>query len=98
MKLRDIGSEATRDWFAQLLEWSRRKVSIDDNMDCTTVTAYVGTTETEVGHSLGRVPRYVIPVMAYPYGTGEMSFTKEPNNEKLFLSRRVAGTCTLLVF
>ena len=97
MKLLDFGDTASRSWFQQILEWSRKKITFDDNIDCATVTAYIGTTETQVGHPLGRTPRYIIEVAAYPNGTAGISFTKEPDYKNLYLTRSVAGKCTLIL-
>lgn len=98
MKLRDFGADAARDWWNQLLEWSRKRITFDENMDCVSVTSYIATTETEVGHSLGRIPKYVLEVASFPNGTKGIEFTKEPTNQKLFLKRGTAGNCTLLLF
>jgi hypothetical protein len=97
MKLREFASDATAQWFKQIFEWSRKKITFEDNVDCQFLTVNIGTAETEVGHSLGRTPRYVIEVASYPNGTAGVSFTKEPTNTKLFLKRAVAGSCTLLL-
>lgn len=96
MRLRDFGATAPREWFQQILEWSRKKITFQDNIDCQFLTVNIGTTETEVGHSLGRTPRYIIEVASYPNGTAGIEFTREPTNQKLFLKRNTAGTCTLL--
>lgn len=103
MKLRDLGENALREWFNQILEWSRKKITIDDNLDCVFVTGYVGTTQTEVGHSLGRVPKYILEVAAFPYGTAGIKFSdgtnavKEPTIDKIFIARATAGQCTLML-
>lgn len=97
MKLQDFGPDAPRSWFQQILEWSRKKITFEDNLDCVFLKAYIGTSSTEVGHPLGRTPRYIIEVAAYPNGTAGISFTSEPTNQKLFLSRSTAGECTLLI-
>ncbi len=99
MKLNDLGADAAKQWFQQILEWSRRKITLDDNIDCVTVTAYIGTSETEVGHPLGRAPRYIIPIALYPNGTSGIGFTsKAPTIDKMFLTRTTAGVQTLLLF
>lgn len=98
MRLQDFGGDLPgRSWFQTLLEWTRKKITFDDNIDCKFITAYIGLAETEVGHPLGRTPRYIIEVAAYPNGTAGISFTKEPNKSQLFLKRATAGTCTLLL-
>jgi hypothetical protein len=97
LKLRDLGNKPAIEWFQQILEWSRKKLTFDDNIDCVIITAYIGASETEVGHPLGRTPRYIIPVASYPNGTDGISFTKEPTHEKLFLSRANAGVQTLIL-
>lgn len=97
MKLRDFGPDATRDWFQQILEWSRKKLTIDDNWDCTVLSTYLGTSETVIDHTLGRVPRYIWEVASYPNGTAGISFTQAPTNGKLYLKRSSAGQCTLIL-
>jgi len=98
MKLRDLGREAAREWFEQILEWSRKRLTFEDNLDCAFVTFEVQTTETEVPHSLGRIPKYIMEVAAYPNGTAGISFTtKPPENDKIYIQRATAGTCTLLL-
>lgn len=98
MKLQDFGSIAPdRTWFQALLQFTRNKISFDDNLDGQFVTTNVGTGETEIGHSLGRVPKYVIEVAAYPNGTAGISFTKPATINQIYLKRAVAGACTLFI-
>ena len=97
MKLRDFGENAPREWFQQILEWSRKKLTFDDNLDCIFLTVNIGTAETEIGHSLGRTPRYIIPVASFPNGIANIAFSREPTNEKIWLTRSTAGTQTLLL-
>lgn len=97
MKLRDFGKDAAYEWFQQILEFSRKKITFDDNVDCQILTVNIGIAETEIGHSLGRTPRYVIEVASYPNGTAGIQFTKEPTNQKLYLKRGTAGQCTLFL-
>ena len=97
MKLRDFGETAARDWFQQILEWSRKKIAFEDNIDCIFVTANVGTSQTEIGHALGRVPKYILEVASYPNGTAGISFTKAPEVDKIFITRASSGVCTLLL-
>lgn len=97
MKLRDFGQSATREWFQQILEWSRKRFTFEDNLDCVFVTHRVETTETEIGHSLGRVPKYILEVASYPNGTAGISFTKPPEKDKIYIKRNAAGECTLLL-
>jgi len=97
MNLVDYGENAPRSWFQQVLQWSRKKITFDDNIDCQILTVNIGVAETEVGHSLGRVPRYVIPVASYPNGTAEINFTKPSDLNRLFLKRSTAGVCTLIL-
>lgn len=97
MKLNDLGDKPAREWFLMFLEWSRKKLTFDDNIDCTILTVNIGTSETEIGHPLGRTPRYVIPIAAYPNGTAGIAFTREPSNTKLYLTRASAGVQTLLL-
>jgi hypothetical protein len=98
MKLLDFGQGLPdRTWFQRILEWSRKKISFEDNIDCAFITANVGTGETEVGHPLGRAPKYLIEVAAYPNGTAGISFTKEPDNKRVFIKRGTAGQATFLL-
>lgn len=96
MRLRDFGTDKPREWFQQILQWSQGKIGIE-NLDTRTVIANIATTETRVPHSLGRIPQFVIPVMIYPYGTTEISFTKEPTFDTLYLKGATAGVRALLV-
>jgi hypothetical protein len=93
MKLRDFGIEQTRDWFEQILQWSRKKITFEDNVDGVEVLAYIGTSDTSVPHALGRAPKSVIPIAKYPYGTAAIEFSqsKAPTNQVLYLKRAVAG-------
>lgn len=91
MKLRDFGESRNRDWFQQLLQWSKKRISFSENIDGIELLAYLDTSETEIGHSLGRTPSTITPVAKFPYGTDSISFTKAPTNDKLFLSRATAG-------
>lgn len=107
MKLRDFSSEAPREWFQQLLEWSRKKITLADNVDCVFVSAKVETSETVVGHQLGRIPKYVMEVATWPEEkvggvnsvtvSGGIALTKAPTSEKLFIKRGTSGQTTLLL-
>jgi hypothetical protein len=98
VKLQDLGSGSIDKWFQQLLSFSRKGISFDDNIDAQFWTGNIGTAETEIGHSLGRTPRYVIEVASYPNGTAGIQFTKAPDDKRLFLKRSSAGQCTLMIF
>lgn len=98
MKIQDFtGDLPDKSWFEQILTWSRKKFTFDDNLDGVFVTANVGTGETEVGHPLGRTPKYILEIAAYPNGTAGITFTKQPDNNRIFIKRAVAGQCTLLL-
>lgn len=98
MKLREFGPEAARDWFQQIFEWSRNKVSFSDNLDLQTLTVSINTTETEVGHSLGRAPQLILIAATYPsIGTVGVSLTRPPEKDKVWLKASTAGSCTLLL-
>lgn len=97
MKLRDYGTDQTREWFQQILQWSQGKINLD-NFDAKLVTANIGTSETIVGHSLGRIPQVIIPVLSYPHGVVDLSFTKAPTLDSLYLSASTAGIRALLLF
>lgn len=96
MKLPDIpGDSPDKGWFQAILDWSRKKITFDDNIDGVFVTVNVGTSETEVGHPLGRTPKYILEIAAYPNGTAGITFTKQPDQNRIFIKRSVAGNCTL---
>lgn len=101
MRLPDIGPDGdqswVRGWLQRLVEWSRKKITFEDNIDCVFHRVYLRTTSTKVGHPLGRTPRYIIEVAAYPDGTAGIQYTAEPTNTDLYLSRTSAGWCTLLL-
>jgi hypothetical protein len=97
MKLMDYGENAAKNWFQQILEWSRKKITIEDNIDGIFVTTYLGTAETVIDHTLGRVPRYILEIASYPNGTSGINFTQAPTDTKLFLKRNNAGSCVLLL-
>ena len=100
MKLRDFGVDAAREWYQQLLEWSRKKVTLEDNVDCVFVTATIGTSETAIGHTLGRIPKYVIPVGSWVSGATivrAITLTKAPTVDQVYVSSASAGKQTLLL-
>lgn len=97
MKLRDYGESYTREFFQQILQWSRKKISFEDNVDCQILTTYIDTAETKVPHNLGRVPQIIIPVAKFPYGTSTIAFSRENSENTLFLTRGVAGYQTLIL-
>ena len=97
MKLRDFGENAVREWFLQVLDWSRRKITFEDNLDCIFLNTEIGTAQTEIPHSLGRAPKYVMEVAQFPNGTAGITLTKAPETNKLYIKRAVAGKCTLLL-
>ena len=97
MKLRDFGKDAPESWFQQILEWSRRKITFSDNIDCVFVTVDIATTETMVGHTLGRVPKYVLEMASWPNSALGVELTKAPTSNKLFIKRGTSGETTLLL-
>jgi hypothetical protein len=97
MKLQGFGVTATFEWFQQILSWSRNKISFQDNMDGKFITANVGTSETQVGHTLGRVPQYIFEVAAFPNGTAGITYTRASTIDKIYIKRNVAGSCTLFL-
>lgn len=100
MKLRDFGASAAREWFQQILDWSRQSITFEDNLDCTFVTATIGTSETAVGHDLGRVPKYIIPVCSWVTGgtiARAITLTKAPTIDQVYVSSASAGKQTLLL-
>lgn len=97
MKLRDYGIDQDREWFQQLLQWSQKKINVDDNWDCVKITPYINTSETRVGHTLGRIPQIIIPVMIYPYGMANLNFTREATIDTIFMTRATAGYQALII-
>lgn len=100
MKLRDFGVNAAREWYQQILDWSRKSITFEDNLDCVFVTADIETSETAVGHSLGRMPKYIIPVGSWVTGATmvrEITLTKAPTADQVFVSSASAGKQTLLL-
>lgn len=98
MILRDFGQTAAREWFQQILSWSRKKITFDDNMDCQILRVKIGTGETQISHALGRVPVLILEAAAYPGGTAGITFTnKAPTVDTLWLKRSVDGECTLIL-
>lgn len=97
MKLRDFGSDAYRSWFQQILEWSRKKITFEENVDGIFIQTYLGTSETVIDHALGRIPKYILEVASYPNGTAGIAFTKPPSIDKLYLTRTSAGSCVLFL-
>jgi hypothetical protein len=93
----DFGASPDASWFSRLLDWTRGKITFEDNIDGRFLTVNIGTTETEIGHTLGRVPRYILEVASYPNGTAGIQFTKSPTIDKLYLKRGTAGQCTLFL-
>ena len=101
MRLLEFGTEQSRSWFQQLLDWSRNKVSFEENLDCVIIDVNIATSETIVDHPLGRVPKGIIPLLRWPNNTSELSWSdpeKPPTDTRLFLKQRVAGKVTLLIF
>jgi hypothetical protein len=98
VRLFDFGEQQPRAWFQQILDWSRNKVSVEENLDCVIISVNIATSETIVDHPLGRVPKGIIPVLRWPNNISELSWTREPTDTRLFLSQRVAGQMTLLIF
>lgn len=106
MKLRDFGNitdlSAVTEFAKQVLEWSRQKITLDDNIGFVKLTCYVGTTETEVGHPLGRVPTAIIEQVMFPNpdgtATGGITMTKAPEANKIFLKRSTSGRVGLILF
>jgi hypothetical protein len=101
MILRDFGVDAAREWFQQVLEWSRKKVTVQDNIDCVFVTATISTSETAIGHGLGRVPQYVIPVASWAQGATmvrDITMTKAPTKDQIYVSSSASGKQMLMLF
>lgn len=98
MKLTDFGDKPEATWFKNILEWSRKKVSIDDNLDCVTLSVDIATSETAISHPLGRVPKGIIPFLTFPGSLVEMDVTRAPINTQLFLKSRIAVKANLLIF
>lgn len=99
MKLIDFGEDTPpRAWYTALIEWSRKKISFDDNIDCVILKVNIATNETAVDHPLGRVPKGIIPILQFPGSVYEMDMTRASTNTQVFIKMRVAGTVNLLIF
>lgn len=98
MRFYDFGSTDTRTFLRQIVEWSQKRVSIQDNMDMQEITAHLNTSETVVQHNLGRIPTGLIPVLKYPNSIKGIEFTKASDASKLYLKRDTAGECTFLIY
>lgn len=97
MKLDSFGDMPDKNWFQKLLELTRRRISFDDNIDGIFLTKNIGVAETRIGHNLGRIPKYIFEVAAYPNGTAGIQFTKPSTVSEIFLTRTAAGKCTLFI-
>lgn len=98
LRLEDItGDTPPKSWFQRLLEMTRNKISFEENLDGIFLTVNVGTSETEIGHSLGRAPKYILEVASYPNGIAGIQWTRAPAVDKVWLTRTSAGQCTLFM-
>ena len=105
MKLFDFGERDTRSFFRQLIEWSQKRITLDDNVSCLSVTSNVATTETVIGHKLGRVPRYIVPAFSsetFDGGTlvnlNGLEMTQRPTDKAIYFKKTVQGNVTFLLF
>jgi len=108
MKLFDFGDTDFRSYIRQILEWSQNKVSISDNVDCQILrNVRIETTETQVGHNLGRVPILILEACTLNgvnasgsqwNGTVGIAQTKQATNNAVYLKRKEAGETTLVLF
>ena len=81
-----------------MIDLSRKKITLDDNVDCQVVDCNLLTTETKVGHNLGRIPKYILPTMSYPNGIkGDLEFTRPPTEKEIYVKCSIAGAYTLIV-
>ncbi len=98
MKLDAFGGDSPdKNWFLKLLDFTRNKISFLDNLDGRFVDTNIGTAETEIGHTLGRIPQYIFEVASFPNGTAGISFTKPSTATAIYMKRAVAGKCTLFI-
>ncbi len=108
MKLFDFGDNDTRSFIRQILEWSLKRVSLFDNVDCIVLDSVrIETTETQVGHTLGRVPRLVFEscgpnsrnaVGTQWNGTVGIALTRQSTITSVYVKRKEAGETTLVLF
>lgn len=91
------GEIPPRTWFRQVQEILSNGVTLQDNVTGVFLEAYIATSETEVTHQLGRIPKVIIPVMKYPNGLSTLEFTKPPTAQTLYLKRGAAGVQTLFI-
>ena len=100
MKLRDFGVDAAREWFQQIMDFSRKGITFEDNVDCVFVSANIAMTETAIGHGLGRVPKYIIPVGSWAAGATQIrdiTLTKAPTNDQVYVMSGNPGVQMLLL-
>lgn len=103
MKLQDFGKlgEAKLDqWLQQIFSFSRKSISFEDNIDCVLQTAYIGSSGSQIQHSLGRVPKGVIEVATQQTGTKGISpvVGSQWTEKFIYLSRDTSGESTLIIF
>lgn len=108
MKLFDFGEQDFRSFIRQILEWSLKRVSLFDNLDCQVLDSVrIETTETQVGHSLGRIPRVVFEACAGNSrnaigtqwnGTVGIALTRQPTTTSIYIKRKEVGETTLVLF
>ena len=103
MILRDfgkLGQVKLDQWLQQILAFSQKKISFEDNMDSIFQVAYIASGGTQVQHSLGRIPLGVIEVATQQTGTKGISpqVGKEWTNKFIYLNRDTSGDCTLIIY
>ena len=109
MKLKDFGilaglDDKTRNakldqYLQELYAFSRGRVSFMDNLEGQFIQATIQTTSTRIGHSLGKVPTSVMPLMVFPYGTSTFTFgNPAPTLDAIYIAAGVAGTYNFYIF
>lgn len=98
MRLFDYGEKETRSFIRQILEWSQKKVSFVDNIDCLQMASFIGTSETVIEHSLGRIPKALVPILVFPNKIPTLEFTKAPDASKIYIKAGSAAEVSFLIF
>lgn len=96
MRLFDFGGSDTRSFIRQILEWSQKRISFDDNIDVLQMSSFINTSETVIEHKLGRIPKALVPILTYPNKIVSVEFTKSPDATRLYL--KAATACEMSFF
>jgi hypothetical protein len=96
LRLFDFGGSDTRSFIRQILEWSQKRVSFEDNIDILQMSSFINTSETVVEHKLGRIPKALVPILTYPNKIVSVEFTKAPDAARIYI--KAASACEISFF